>query len=160
MTRICVDGCIVKAPCAGQVAGRSPVDRGKQGTKRSLAVEGHGMPIGVVIAPANRHDSPLLAGALETGLGRFGFDTPERITIHLDQATTRPQPAACSRCWDATTSSPARENPCKPEQDGWSSAPTPGITEASRSSPCAHSEAPQYCRHTSHWPTPSSSYAP
>ena len=28
-----VDGCIVKAPCGGQAAGRSPVDRGKLGTK-------------------------------------------------------------------------------------------------------------------------------
>ena len=30
-----VDGCIVKAPCGGEAAGKSPVDRGKQGTKRS-----------------------------------------------------------------------------------------------------------------------------
>ena len=88
-----MDGCIVKAPCGGQVAGRSSVDRGKQGTERSLAVEGHGMPIGVVIAPANRHDSPLLAPTLETGLGRFGFDTP-RAHHHppgsgYDSAATR-----------------------------------------------------------------------
>ena len=32
-----VDGCITKAPCGGEVAGRSPVDRGKQGTKRPVA---------------------------------------------------------------------------------------------------------------------------
>ena len=36
---IVVDGCITKAPCGGEKAGRSPVDRGKQGLKRStLAV--------------------------------------------------------------------------------------------------------------------------
>ena len=31
---LAVDGCITKAPAAGAVAGRSPVDRGKQGLKR------------------------------------------------------------------------------------------------------------------------------
>src|SRR3954447_11195312 len=38
-----VDGCIVKASCGGEAAGRSPVDRGKQGTKRSLLVEATGI---------------------------------------------------------------------------------------------------------------------
>ncbi len=80
---LCVDGCLAKAPCGGQAAGPSPVDRGKQGTKRSVMVEGHGIPIGVVVAPANRHDSPLLAPTLEC-LNRFGFDLPEHITVHLD----------------------------------------------------------------------------
>lgn len=37
---IAVDGCITKAPGGGELAGRSPVDRGKQGMKRSLLVEG------------------------------------------------------------------------------------------------------------------------
>jgi hypothetical protein len=32
---VAVDGCITKAPGGGGVAGRSPVDRGKQGRKRS-----------------------------------------------------------------------------------------------------------------------------
>lgn len=80
---IVIDGCIVKAPCGGEAAGRSPVDRGKQGTKRSLMVDAGGIPIGCVVAGANRHDSPLLAPTLEK-LGRFGFDLPERITVHLD----------------------------------------------------------------------------
>ncbi len=78
-----VDGCIVKAPCGGEAAGRSPVDRGKQGTKRSLLVDGSGIPIGCVIAGANCHDSPLLAPTLDK-LNRFGFDLPEQITVHLD----------------------------------------------------------------------------
>ena len=78
-----VDGCIVKAPCGGEVSGRSPVDRGKQGTKRSLMVDGNGIPIGCVIAGANRHDSPLLRPTLDK-LDRFGFDLPEEITVHLD----------------------------------------------------------------------------
>src|SRR5829696_6690589 len=36
---VCVDGCITKAPCGGQKAGKSPVDRGKQGIKRSTMVD-------------------------------------------------------------------------------------------------------------------------
>jgi transposase len=41
---VTVDGCIVKAPCGGEAAGKSPVDRGKQGTKRSLMTDGSGIP--------------------------------------------------------------------------------------------------------------------
>ena len=62
---LAVDGCIAKAPDGGECAGRSPVDRGKLGMKRSLMVEGHGIPLGRVLAPANRHDSPLLAPTLD-----------------------------------------------------------------------------------------------
>ena len=36
LSDIAVDGCITKAPGGGQVAGPSPVDRRKQGMKRSL----------------------------------------------------------------------------------------------------------------------------
>ena len=84
---ISVDGCVVKAPCGGEASGKSPVDRGKQGTKRSLLVDGAGIPLGCVAAPANQHDSPLLRPTLET-LGRFqrcfGVGLPETITVHLD----------------------------------------------------------------------------
>jgi transposase len=83
LAELSVDGCIVKAPCGGEAAGRSPVDRGKQGTKRSLLVDGNGIPLGCVVAGANCHDSPLLAPTLEK-LSRFGFDLPEQITVHLD----------------------------------------------------------------------------
>jgi transposase len=36
---LAVDGCTTKAPCGGQVAGPSPVDRRKQGLKRWLAID-------------------------------------------------------------------------------------------------------------------------
>jgi len=79
---IAVDGCITKAPGGGEVAGPSPVDRRKQGMKRSLLVEGYGIPLGRVLAGANRHDSPLLAPTLDR-LGELG-PLPEQITVHLD----------------------------------------------------------------------------
>ena len=59
-----VDGSITKAPCGGEVAGRNPVDRGKQGTKRSVATDGEGIPLQLVAAAANDHDSPLLEPTL------------------------------------------------------------------------------------------------
>jgi transposase len=79
---LAVDGCIAKAPGGGECAGRSPVDRGKLGMKRSLMVEGRGIPLGRVLAPANRHDSPLLAPTLDK-LGDLG-QLPDDITVHLD----------------------------------------------------------------------------
>lgn len=87
LANVTVDGCLVKAPCGGEAAGRSPVDRGKLGTKRSLMTDSAGIPIGCVAAPANRHDSPLLRPTLEC-LSRFdeglGVGLPEHITVHLD----------------------------------------------------------------------------
>lgn len=81
---IAVDGCITKAPCGGEKAGRSPVDRGKQGTKRSTAVEARGIPLGTVTAPANRHDSPLLTETLDAVTETLG-ELPERVSVHLDR---------------------------------------------------------------------------
>jgi transposase len=83
LAHLVVDGCVLKAPCGGEVAGKSPVDRGKQGTKRFVLVDGTGIPLGVVAAPAHRHDSVLLSATLQT-LGRFGFNLPEQITVQLD----------------------------------------------------------------------------
>jgi len=39
-----LDGSITKSPCGGELPGRSPVDRGKQGTKRSVVTDGHRHP--------------------------------------------------------------------------------------------------------------------
>ncbi len=56
LSDVAVDGCITKAPCGGERAGRSPVDRGKQGMKRSTIVDAGGLPLGAIAAPANRHE--------------------------------------------------------------------------------------------------------
>ncbi len=83
LSDVAVDGCITKAPCGGEMAGRSPVDRGKQGIKRSTVVDTCGLPLGTVTAPANRHDSPMLDETLDTleALGTL----PERMNVHLDR---------------------------------------------------------------------------
>ncbi|MEU7638796.1 IS5 family transposase [Streptomyces sp. NPDC039016] len=84
LSEISVDGCITKAPCGGERAGRSPVDRGKQGLKRSIATEAHGVPLGLVAAGANRHDSPLLGPTLEAAIGQVG-PLPQDVNVNLDR---------------------------------------------------------------------------
>lgn len=94
---ISVDGCITKAPCGGEKAGGSPVDRGKRGLKRSTVVDEDGIPLGTVSAAANRHDSPLLPETLEraevVGLLLDG------ARVHLDRSydsrTTRQELKVC-----------------------------------------------------------------
>jgi hypothetical protein len=77
---VAVDCCSTKAPCGGEVAGRSPVDRGKLGLKRSVAVDAAGIPLATIAAPANRHDSPLLEPTLDAlPIG----DRPRMV--HLDR---------------------------------------------------------------------------
>ncbi|MPY51177.1 transposase [Streptomyces sp. K1PN6] len=83
LENLVVDGCIVKAPGGGQNTGRSPVDPGKSGLKRSVLVDGGGLPLGWVGADVNRNDSPLLRPILET-LRLFGFRLPPAITVHLE----------------------------------------------------------------------------
>jgi hypothetical protein len=78
---VCTDGCITKAPCGDQKAGKSPVDREKRGIKRSTMVDDNGILLGVLSASANHHDSPLLGPTLKA----FA-DLPEQASIHLDKA--------------------------------------------------------------------------
>jgi transposase len=82
LEHLAVDGCITKAPCGGEVAGRSPVDRGKQGLKRSILTEAGGIPLGAVPAPANRRDDGLLAGTLDTIA--VVAPLPAQPVVHLD----------------------------------------------------------------------------
>jgi IS5 family transposase len=60
-----------------------PVDRGKQGRKRSTVTEARGIPLGTVAAGANRNDAPVLGPTLDT-LARLG-PLPETPTVHLDR---------------------------------------------------------------------------
>jgi hypothetical protein len=59
-----MDGAMTKAPLGGKKTGANPTDRGKSGVNRSLLTEGHGVPLGMVVAGANRPDMKLLAPTL------------------------------------------------------------------------------------------------
>ena len=90
LSDVAVDCCITKAPCGGEKAGKSPVDRGKQGMKRSVVVDANGIPLGAIAAPANRHDCPLLEQTLDTleVMGKL----PERISEDHHRLYSRSTP--------------------------------------------------------------------
>jgi transposase len=86
LDHLAVDSCTTKAPCGGQTAGPSPVDRRKQGLKRSVAVEADGMPLAAVPAPANHRDDGLLAATLDaaTITAAAVRPLPDQPMVHLD----------------------------------------------------------------------------
>jgi transposase len=89
LKHLAVDSCTTKAPCGGQVAGPSPVDRRKQGLKRSVAVEAGGLPLATLPAPANQRDDGLLAATLDA-IGPIGPLPPGRwCTWTLAMTTSR-----------------------------------------------------------------------
>jgi len=52
-----MDGAMTKAPLGEEKIGPNPTDRAKHGVKRSLLVEGSGVPIGLAVEGANRNDA-------------------------------------------------------------------------------------------------------
>jgi transposase len=122
LSELAVDCCVTKAPCGGEKAGRSPVDRGKRGVKRSVAVDGRGIPLGSVTAPANRHDSPLLVPTLEAARA-LGL-VVEGARVHLDRGydSKLTQARLLERCWSAAGARAHRGDlregkACVPERD-------------------------------------------
>ncbi len=118
---VAVDGCITKAPCGGEKAGRSPVDRGKQGIKRSIAVDALGIPLGAITAPANRHDSPLLAPTLDAEWSRHSENCPRRRAFTSTAATIPSSPASAWKIGVCSGRSPRRTSRHRsgPPIGGW-----------------------------------------
>lgn len=50
----------------GGKTGANPTDRGKRGVKRSLLTEAQGVPVGVAVDGANRHDMKLVRPTLDS----------------------------------------------------------------------------------------------
>jgi len=63
---LAMDGAMTKAPLGGEQTGPNPTDRGKGGGKRRVLTEGHGIPVGVAVAGANRTDMKLVRATLES----------------------------------------------------------------------------------------------
>jgi putative transposase len=61
-----MDGAMTKAPLGGERTGKNPTDRGKLGTKRSLLTDANGVPVGLAVEGANRHDKKLVEPTLES----------------------------------------------------------------------------------------------
>lgn len=75
------DGGITKASSDGECTGKSPVDRGKRGLKRSQLTDGYGIPVVTVPAGVNIRDHTLLPETL---------DEFAESTEHLDHAPQHP----------------------------------------------------------------------
>ena len=72
--------------------GKNPTDRGKNGTKKSVLVDGYGGPLGVVIEGANVPDSQLLRATIEA------------IVVERPEPTTeRPQHLCLDKGYDNPT---------------------------------------------------------
>lgn len=77
-----LDASLHKAPCGGGT-GKSPVDRGKSGWKRSLLCNRAGIPVAWAADSANRHDQTLLEPTLAAAERRgLALDIK---TLHLDR---------------------------------------------------------------------------
>ena len=63
-----------KSPLGQDSVGPSPVDRRKQGTKRSIITDGNGILLGCFIAGGNKNDSKLLQQTIESIPQQFQSD--------------------------------------------------------------------------------------
>ena len=83
LSEVAIDGSLHKAPCGGEGTGPNPTDRAKLGWKWSTGVDANGIPLGWVIAGANRNDSILLVPTLDA-IAANGL-LAEIDTLHLDR---------------------------------------------------------------------------
>jgi hypothetical protein len=85
LEHLAADGCQTKAPSGGECAGKSPVDRAKQGVKRSQLTEAYGIPLVIDPAPANIRDHTLLPETLDhfSELAKDLGPLPEHPTLSL-----------------------------------------------------------------------------
>lgn len=73
-----MDGAITKAPLGGDATGPNPTDRGKSGVKRSVLTDGHGVPIGLAVDGAHRHDMKMVCQTIAPLVG----ERPEPTPVH------------------------------------------------------------------------------
>lgn len=74
----------IKAPLGREKTGKSPVDRRKLGTKRSIIVDQKGVAIGYALGAGNNHDSKLFEASLRS-IPAF-IKQPPYKEMHLDSA--------------------------------------------------------------------------
>ena len=63
----------------GKKTGANPTDRGQRGVKRSLLTEAQGVPVGVAVDGANRHDMKLVRPTLDSVVVARPEPTPEQL---------------------------------------------------------------------------------
>jgi len=118
-----IDGAMGKAPLARECVGPNPTDRGKKkGRKRSLLVDGRGVPLSLVASGANVHDVKLLAPTLDqTVLPRPDPDPEQAQHLCADagyQGQSASQ-AVAARHYQPHIKGRKQEAEEKREQPGW-----------------------------------------
>ena len=78
-----MDGVITKALLGEKGTGANPTDRAKSGTKRSMIVDRKGVPLGITVDAANRHDMKMTKATLQS------------IVVHRPEPTTRAKQHMC-----------------------------------------------------------------
>ena len=87
----------------GEATGPNPTDRAKRGTKRSLLTNGKGVPLGVAVDGANRHDMKLVGATLESIVIKrpeAKAEAPQHIC--LDKGYDYPQVKELVELWGYT----------------------------------------------------------
>jgi len=84
-----VGDCIhIKSPLGKETVGPSPVDRRKNGTKRSIITDGNGILLGCAIGSGNRNDAKLLDATLESIPEQFRSSGDHQIWLDAIYDTT------------------------------------------------------------------------
>lgn len=78
-----MDGAITKAPLGGDDTGPNPTDRAKSGVERSLLTAGHGVPLGLAVEGANRHDRKMVRQTIAS------------LVVERPEPTPEPPPGVC-----------------------------------------------------------------
>lgn len=87
-----MDGAITKAPLGCENTGPNPTDRAKQGTKRHLLTEGHGIPLAVIVTGANRNDFKETKNVIKSSvLKRPRVTTRKKQHLCLDKGYDYPE---------------------------------------------------------------------
>ena len=85
-----IDEHMFKAPLAQEAVRRNPTDRGKQGSKCHLLVDGRGVPLSLVVTGANAHDVTQLEAVLSACMNkRHAQAAPQLALMRATGARTR-----------------------------------------------------------------------
>jgi transposase len=86
---VIVDGVLVRAHGGGQATGPSPVDRRKRGTKHTVMVDAHGVPLAIRTAGANASDHtqilPIIVLDYPTVGGKPGRPKEKPDVVYADR---------------------------------------------------------------------------
>jgi putative transposase len=83
--------------------GKTPTDRGTLGTTRSLLTDGHGLPLGVAVDGAHRHDMKLVEATLEAIMSKRPEPTATQPQpLCLDNGSDDEAVRETREAWDDT----------------------------------------------------------